>query len=406
MKILLVNKFHWLKGGSEKYYFELGQLLKGHGHEVAYFSMENEKNIHTGDKEYFVKASDMNSKNITKAFSVIYSKENKKKMEEALDDFKPDIVHLNNFQRQLSASIIDPCIKRDIPIVFTAHDVQAICPAITMMDINKNICELCIKGKYRNCIKKKCIKESKLKSILGAIEGYYYRNHKIYTDKIDFIITPSSFVRNKFIEDGIDENKIVSIHNFIDIDMYNIDTSDEGYALYFGRLSREKGVLNLIKAFSKLDKGLLYIAGEGPEKQYLKKIIKDNQLEKRVKLLGFLDNKEMKETIRKCKFVVVPSICNENCPYSIIEAQTIGKPVIGSNIGGIPELIENKKSGFIYEPYDINELSNKMKELFNNKAIVDEFCKETKRITTNKYSKENYYNDLEKIYKSVLKRSR
>ena len=117
-----------------------------------------------------------------------------------------------------------------------------------------------------------------MKSILGAIEGYYYRNHKIYTDKIDFIITPSSFVRNKFIEDGIDENKIVSIHNFIDIDMYNIDTSDEGYALYFGRLSREKGVLNLIKAFSKLDKGLLYIAGEGPEKQYLKKIIKDNQL--------------------------------------------------------------------------------------------------------------------------------
>ena len=139
MKILLVNKFHWLKGGSEKYYFELGQLLKGHGHEVAYFSMENEKNIHTGDKEYFVKASDMNSKNITKAFSVIYSKENKKKMEEALDDFKPDIVHLNNFQRQLSASIIDPCIKRDIPIVFTAHDVQAICPAITMMDINKKL---------------------------------------------------------------------------------------------------------------------------------------------------------------------------------------------------------------------------------------------------------------------------
>ena len=95
MKILLVNKFHWNKGGSEKYYFELGQLLKEHGHEVAYFSMKNEKNIKTGDKEFFVEASDMNSKNIFKAFDIIYSKKNKKLMEEALDDFNPDIVHLN-----------------------------------------------------------------------------------------------------------------------------------------------------------------------------------------------------------------------------------------------------------------------------------------------------------------------
>ena len=122
MRILLVNKFHWMKGGSETYYFGLGKMLKEHGHEVAYFSMKNEKNITTGDKEYFVEESDMNSKNITKAFDVIYNKKNKKKMEEALDDFKPDIVHLNNFQRQLSASIIDPCVERNIPIVFTAHD--------------------------------------------------------------------------------------------------------------------------------------------------------------------------------------------------------------------------------------------------------------------------------------------
>ena len=123
MKVLLVNKFHWMKGGSETYYFELGKLLEEHGHEVAYFSMENEKNIKTGNKEYFVKASDMNSKDVTKALSVIYSKENKKVMEKALDEFKPDIVHVNNFQRQLTASVIDAAKERNIPVVFTAHDV-------------------------------------------------------------------------------------------------------------------------------------------------------------------------------------------------------------------------------------------------------------------------------------------
>ena len=158
MKILLVNKFHYLKGGSEKYYFDLAKLLQEHGNEVAFFSMQDEKNIKTGCKEYFVENSDMNSKNIFKALDVIYSRKNKKAMEKALDDFKPDIVHLNNFQRQLSASIIKPIKKRNIPIVFTAHDLQAICPAIVMLDSQRQICEKCLNGKYVNCAKNKCTK--------------------------------------------------------------------------------------------------------------------------------------------------------------------------------------------------------------------------------------------------------
>lgn len=398
MRILLVNKFHYLKGGSEAYYFELGKLLKEHGHEVAYFSMEDERNIKTGDKEYFVKSSDMNSKNITKAFDIIYSKSNKEKMEKALEDFKPDIVHLNNFQRQLSASIIDPCIKKNIPIVFTAHDVQAICPAITMMDKDKKPCELCINGKYINCFKKKCIKDSKLKSLLGTIENNYYRKHGIYTNKIDYIITPSEFYRNKFILDGINESKIKALHNFININDYDIETIDEGYALYFGRLSREKGILNLINAFSKLNNGLLYIAGEGPEKDNIEEIIKENHLENRIKLLGFLNKEEMREVTRKCKFVVAPSIWYENCPYTVLETLAIGKPIIGSNMGGIPELVNNNENGFIYKYDDINELSEKMNILFNNKELVDEFSKKSKELAKEKYSKEKYYENLIDIY--------
>ena len=406
MKILLVNKFHWPKGGSEKYYFELGELLKTHGHEVAYFSMEDGKNIKTGGKEYFVKASDMNSKNVTKALSVIYSKANKKKMEEALDDFQPDVVHLNNFQRQLSASIIEPCVKRGIPVVFTAHDVQAICPAITMMDPNRNPCELCIKGKYMNCFKKKCIKGSTLKSLLGTIEGKYYRNHKIYTDKISYIVTPSEFYRTKFIEDGVNKDKVKALHNSIEMNDYDIKTQDDGYALYFGRLSREKGILNLINAFAKLDEGLLYIAGEGDEEETIKNIIKENKLEKRVKLLGFLNKEQMTETTRKCKFVVVPSIWYENCPYSVLETLAIGKPVIGSNMGGIPELVEDNENGFIYQYDDVDELSSKMKQLFKDKKLVENFSKKSKQLAKEKYSREKYYEDIMTIYKKVIKEAK
>lgn len=401
MKVLLVNKFHWNKGGSEKYYFELGELLKKHGHEVAYFSMEDEKNIKTGDREYFVPKFDLNNSSKLKALDVISNKKNGKLMAKALDEFEPDIVHLNNFQRQLSASIIKPCLKRNIPIVFTAHDVQAICPAITMMDNDKNTCELCIKGKYINCVKKSCNKGSKLKSIIGALEGYYYRFNKIYTDKISYIITPSEFYRTKFIEDGVNPNRIQAIHNSIEMNDYDVKTEDEGYALYFGRLSKEKGILNLINAFVKTKDGKLYIAGEGPEKENIQNIIKDNKLEDRVKLLGFLNKEQMTEYTRKCKFVVVPSIWYENCPYSILETLAIGKPVIGAKIGGIPELISHDENGFVYNTQ--SELTKYMNRLFEDEKLVKSFGKKSKELAKELYSRDVYYDKLEKIYNDVIK---
>lgn len=403
MKILLVNKFHWLKGGSEKYYFELAELLKEHGHEVAFFSMKDEKNISTGNKEYFVDKIDLNKSSKLKAFDVIYSKSNYKKMKEALEDFKPDIVHINNFQRQLSASIIKAIKKKNIPIVFTAHDVQAVCPAITMMDNDKCICEKCKGGKYLNCIKKKCNKGSTLKSIIGAIEGYYYRAKKIYTKKINYIITPSNFYKTKFVEDGIPDYKIQALHNFVDLKQYDLEVTDEGYALYFGRLSKEKGILNLVNAFAKLENGTLYIAGEGSEKENIEKIINENNLQERVKLLGFLNADEMKEIIRKSRFVVVPSIWYENCPYSVMETLAIGKPVIGANIGGIPELIQEAKTGLVYKFDDIEDLANKMKIFFEDAELAEQFGKNAKEEAKELYGKEKYYKRILDIYENFVK---
>lgn len=406
MKILMVNKFHYLKGGSEKYYFDLANLLKENGHEVAFFSMKDERNIKTDCKEYFVEPIDLNTGSKLKAFDVIYSKDNKKKMEEALDDFKPDIVHLNNFQRQLSVSIIEPIKKRNIPIVFTAHDVQAICPAITMMDNDKNICERCIGGKYSNCIKKKCNKGSTLKSVIGAIEGKYYRNKKIYTEKIDKIISPSEFYKSKFIEDGVQAEKVVAMHNFVDIEQYDVELQDDGYALYIGRLSKEKGILNLINAFAKLDSGKLYIAGEGPEKDNIEKFIKENNLEQRVELLGFLSKEEVIDWTRKCRFTVVPSIWYENCPYSVMETLAIGKPVVGANIAGIPELVKDNRSGFIYKYDDINDLADKMKILFEDKNLAEKFGKNAKIEAKQLYAKDVYYKKIMDVYCELIKRGK
>lgn len=401
MRILLVNKFHYLNGGSEKYYFELGKLLKEKGNQVAYFSMEDERNIKTGDEEYFVKKIDLNKGSKLKAFDVIYSKENYKKMKEAINEFKPDIVHLNNFQRQLSASIVKACNEMQVPVVFTAHDMQAICPAISMLDAQKNICEECMNGKYINCIRKKCVKGSTLKSVLGAIEGFHYKNKKIYTDKISYIITPSIFYKDKLKKEGFQENKLKAIHNFIDLKDYELETIDNGYALYFGRLAKEKGIINLIKAFSKLDKGSLYIAGDGPEKEKIKNMIKENNLENRVKMLGFLNPDQMKDAIRKSKFVVIPSIWYENCPYSVIETLAIGKPVVGADIAGIPELVKNGISGLTYGYDDVSELAQKMNLLFENESLANKYGKNAKKQAYEEYDKDIYYNELIEVYEKV-----
>lgn len=403
MKILMVNKYHYLRGGSEKYYFELAELLKEHGHEVAFFSMEDDKNIHTNNKEYFTEPIDLNNGSKLKAIEVIYSKANKKIMEKALEEFKPDIVHLNNFQRQLSASIITPIKQKNIPIVYTAHDLQAICPAILMLDNNKNICEKCINSKYSNCIENKCIKNSKLKSILGAIEAKYYDNKKVYTKKIDTIITPSNFLKNKLIEKGIDSNKINVLNNFISIqENPKTENNSDDYALYFGRLSIEKGIMNLIEAFKNIDVHKLLIAGTGPEEENIKKIIKENKLENKIELLGFLQNETMKDYIRRARFIIVPSICYDNFPYSVLESQIMGKPVIGAKIGGIPELIEDMENGLLYDYNDIKGLTEKINILFKDDSLLHNMESKLKKQAKEKYSKEQYYNSIIKIYQNLL----
>ena len=397
MKVLLVNKFHYLKGGSEKYYFELGKLLEENGHEVAYFSMKNEKNIHLNNKEYFVDEIDLNSNNKLKALDVIYSKENKKLMEKALDDFKPDIVHINNFQRQLSSSIISAIKKRNIPIIYTAHDLQAICPNIVMLNRENEICNKCKNGKYYNCIKGKCIKNSTLKSLLGGIEGYYYRLHNIY-NKIDHIITPSIFYEKELKKDGI--KNVTGLHNFILLEDYQVETQDEGYLLYIGRLSKEKGIFDLVKAM-KDNKEKLLIAGSGPEKEKIDKLIKEEKLTKRVKLLGQLKPTEVKEYVRKAHAVVVPSVWYENCPYSVLETIAIGKPIIGADIGGIPELVIDGENGLLFESGNSKDLSKKISELYSNKKLYKKFCENSKKISK-QYDKNKYYENLMKIYNDVL----
>lgn len=395
MKILLVNKFHYMKGGAERYYFTLADALKKSGHEVIFFSMKDEKNIPCAQEKYFVKKREYNNKTsffekLSALKNFIYSKESYNNMNKLLDDEKPDIVILNNIHRQITTSIVDAIYEHNIKVFWVVHDLIMLCPNYTMLNSKGEICEKCCKGNYKYCLKYKCVKNSFFKSILAIKEAKYNTKNRTY-DKINTFITPSNFYREKLIEYGFEPKKIVSIKNPLPFDTkYEINNHDDKYILYFGRLSKEKGVKTLIDAMKDIDYKLI-ILGTGSLETELKEYVSVNKINN-VEFKGFKQGEELKNYIRNSRCVVLPSEWYENGPYSAMEAMALGKPLIVSSLGGLPELVDNDKNGYIFKNKE--ELKEYIKLIINlNEEKYTSLCynsyeKAILFFQTNKYVEE------------------
>lgn len=345
MKILMVNKFLYPNGGSETYMFKLGEYLSALGHQVEYFGMEHKDRCVGNSTEQYTSCMDFHTANalnkIKYSLKTIYSKEAREKLNIVLDTFQPDVVHLNNFNFQLTPSIIyavddfDKRTGKRTKLVYTAHDYQLICPN-HMMYTNDEICEKCIGGNFSSCTKNKCIHGSALKSLLGTIEAKLYNGKNTY-DRIDNIICCSEFIKTKLDTNPLFKNKTVTLHNFIDsVDKKQTEKKD--YILYFGRFAKEKGIETLINA-----KEINFIcAGSGPMEEEV-------NAAPNLTNIGFKTGAELEQLIREAKCTVYPSIWYENCPFSVMESIMYGTPVVASDIGGIPELIEDGKTGRLFE---------------------------------------------------------
>lgn len=404
MKILAVNKFYYMKGGSEAYYFSLNNLCIEKGHDIVPFSMKDEKNFHSEFQDNFinnVNYQDMSLKTkVVNSAKIVYSVEAYNKIKKITCNTKPDIAHLHIFQHQLSPSIIHGLRKCGIPIVNTVHDLKVMCPNYKMLN-NKGICEECKGSKYYRCFLNSCVKNSKLNSIVNTLEAYLHKFLKSY-ELVDMYICPSEFFRKKLIEFGIAVNKTVHIPNFIDIKEFEPCYEAEDYFVYMGRLSEEKGISTLIEAMNEVKASKLYVLGSGHLEVELMKQVKDSKLDN-VEFLGFKTGEELENIIRKSKFVVIPSICYENCPMSVIEAMAYGKSVIGSNIGGIPELIQDEITGLIFKSGDKNDLASKINYLLNNPRICNEMGISGRKRAEDCYDKEIHYEKINEVYNSLLK---
>lgn len=404
MKILMVNKFYYIKGGSETYYFALKQLLEANGHEVIDFSMQDDRNFESPYAEYFVDAVDYNGKmglkqQIKAASNIIYSMEARKKLEALVQKTKPDLVHLHIFQHQLSPSILDVIKKYKIPTVYTAHDLKMLCLNYVMMN-RDGICEKCRGGHYINCFKQKCVKNSALKSMINVAEGYLHKWRKSY-DVIDKIITPSRFYAKKFVEFGVEKERVVPLTNFLGRECPRVNPSEDAlqYFLYFGRLSREKGIMTLLKAVEGTDMRL-FIVGSGPCREEIEGYVNDHQL-KQVQLLGFKSGQELIDLVGNARAVVLPSEWYENGPYSAIEALQLGRPMIGADIGGIPELVDG--NGVTFPHGNVEQLKECMLQFPQpGTEKYEEYCECSRKLFAKNYTAESHYAELMQIYQGVM----
>ena len=402
MKVLLVNKFHYRKGGSETYYFTLAEALKARGHEVIFFAMQDEKNLPCEQEGYFVSNASVNGgmkSKLNMLLHMTYSKEAYTKMKALLKAEEPDLVILNLVHKQITLSIIDAIKEHDpkLPIFWTMHDLIAVCPSYSMRDGSGNICEKCLGGDFSHCVKNKCIKGNTLMSVLSKHEAEYIRKRKWY-DQVDLFICPSEFYRKKLTEGNFTKSPIVTMRNPLPLDTaFERNETNEGYILYFGRLSPEKGVKTLIEAAIKCGCHLM-ILGTGPQEEELKKLAKDAE---NIEFKGFQTGEALRKFVKSSRCVVMPSACYENGPYSAMEAMALGKPLIVSNYGGLPELVEDGVNGYIYEKTAdaLAECIEKMQKL--DSKTYQKMANASLTKANALFSADGYIAEIEKQYRNI-----
>ncbi len=398
MRVLFVNKFLYLCGGSETYIFKLGDYLKANGHEVQYFGMDDDRNIVGNKVGAYTSNMDFHGgsklSKVTYPIKTIYSSEARRKIRLVLDDFKPDVVHLNNFTYQLTPSVILEIVKwrkdngRDCKIVFTAHDYNLICPNHMLNNPNtRQNCEKCIGGHFMNCAKGRCIHGSAAKSIVGSFEGYYWKARKTYR-YIDSVICCSEFMKTKMDTNPIFAGKTIALHNFIDKVEWR-DTQKKDYVLYFGRYSEEKGIRTLLEVCKELPHIDFIFAGSGVLEDSINGV-------KNIKNVGFKKGGALEKLIREARFSVYPSEWYENCPFSVMESQMYGTPVLGSDIGGIPELIRVGVTGELFKAGDKEDLKDKIDSMWKDSEKMECYRRNCMNISFD--DTEHYCNKLMRIY--------
>jgi glycosyltransferase involved in cell wall biosynthesis len=402
MKILEINKFYYRRRGGDKHFMDLIQLLESHGHEVAVLSMQHPKNEKSPWDKYFLSYVGYNKKDssfwqkIKGATRMFYSWEARAKINQILDDFHPDVVHIHNIYHQMSPTILFEIKKRRIPVLMTVHDYKLVNPNHALF-LNGQFYNRCKNGKYYQCFLDKCVKNSYAKSFLSMLDMYWHKWLGTYKKNIDLYVAPSLFARNILSDRGVDNGKIRILPHFISLNgsiksegANEMPENKEIYALYAGSISKEKGVDKLIEVFNEISGIKLYLAG------MLENNFKIKESDK-IKNLGFLDQKELQLYIENAKFIVSGSNLPETFGLVALEAIEHGKAFVGFKAGAFGEIIKDRENGFLVE--NVFDMKDKVNTITSGRIIFDSH--KIREAACKAYDQERYYLEFAGLLKEL-----
>ncbi len=397
--ILNVSQNHHIIGGSDKYFFSLAELLNQNGHTVIPFTAHHPNNLPSVWSRYFPHTTNFESPTLKDVVQYIYSVSAQRSLQRLLSEVSINIAHLHIYYGKLTSSILAPLQQANIPIIQTLHEYKLICPVYTLMYQGK-LCEACQGKHFWYATLKRCNRGSWLRSLLSTVESSI-SSLLGAVDKVDHFITVSRFQQQKLIEYGIPAAKLSTIHNYVDTASIQPSTYSGSYFLYFGRLEKLKGILTLIEAAAPLRDTPLLLAGEGQAKAQIQQIIEEQRLS-HIHLVGMKHGQELEDLIRHSICTVLPSEWYENCPMSVLESQAFGKPVIGTNIGGIPELVNHEDDGFLVPVNDPESLRQRLAWMAQYPLKAVELGQRARRKVESTFSPALHYEKLQALYQSVL----
>ncbi len=397
--ILNVSQNYHVRGGSDRYFFTLAELLQKHGHRVIPFTAANANNEPSEWEGYFPRGADFEHPGAGDLLRFLYSHDAVKSIRRLLQDTNIDLAHFHIYYGKLTTSILE-VLKRDgIPLIQTLHEYKLTCPVYSHLS-NDQICEACEGKHFWRALPKRCNRGSLARTALSVTESYISKMLGA-VKKFDHFISVSHFHRKKMISYGVPEDKISTVHNFVDVSNITPNFSAGDYVLYFGRVHRSKGILTLIKAAVPLTDVPIYIVGDGTAMPEVQRIIEQNGCQ-HIHLLGFKQGDELRELILNSICTVLPAEWYENCSMAILESYAYGKPVIGAHIGGNPELIVDGVDGFLVPSAGTEALRDKLLWMFEHKSEAAEMGRTGRYKMETEFNADIHYEKIMNVYKQFL----
>jgi glycosyltransferase involved in cell wall biosynthesis len=406
MRILFCNKYNYPFSGTEIYLFELMDLLRVRGHEVALFSMADSRGQATAYDRHFVPHIDFKNgtwwQKVKNALHAIYSPGARKRMRAMIADFHPDVAHVRNIYHHLSPSILLELKKQGVPVVYHVNDFKLLCPSYNLVSQGE-ACEACKGGKFRRVLRSRCYSGVGARTLLMA-EAYAHKWLGTYRKCVDVFLAPSQFVRDKFVEHGWDASRFAVLPHFQNVPAARTGAEPEPSLLYFGRLSQEKGVDDLLRAMKGVPHMQLTVAGDGPQRSELLTLTKELGLNN-VDFVGHVRGAELDALVARSRFTVLPSHAYETLGKSILESYALGKAVVASDLGSRRELIRHGETGLLYPTGDVSRLAEAIQSLGSNPKLAEKMGREGRELVQQRYAPQWHYESLIRIYERLKAKS-